>query len=175
MAFDEAGSITPESLHNFIAAMPEAQRSDMLTPDGRPAHQAVDRLMSATFRHAYDSDALVQLYAQAADLMGQLKDAGQFDMRHAVTKAAHMAVNAVRQGCKLSDVVKNQDVDTTADAFAVTTSWHRTFAVRAKWPKACETGQALHYSSARFSRKMKNRQGCLAPSRYWPGRKSWPN
>ena len=134
LSFDEGGSPTLDSIQGFVSAMPVAERGDMLNADGTPTRQAVDRLMAATFKQAYDSDELVQLYAQATDpdaravmaaaadasgVMANLKGAGAFDVRAAVADAAKMAVNAARQGLKLQDVLQNQDMDMNPDAFPV--------------------------------------------------------
>lgn len=134
LAFDEGGNPTPDSIKGFVSAMPVAERGDMLNPDGTPTRQAVDRLMAATFKQAYESDELVQLYAQATDpdaravmaaaadasgVLANLKGAGEFDVRGAVADAAKMAVNAARQGLKLSDVLQNQDLDMSPEAYPV--------------------------------------------------------
>lgn len=134
LSFDEGGNPTPDSIKGFVSAMPVAERGDMLNADGTPTRQAVDRLMAATFKQAYESDELVQLYAQASDpdaravmaaaadasgVLANLKGAGEFDVRAAVADAAKMAVNAARQGLKLSDVLQNQDMDMHPEAFPV--------------------------------------------------------
>ncbi|MDD2711295.1 MAG: hypothetical protein PHU77_00105 [Simplicispira sp.] len=134
LSFDEGGNPTPDSIKGFVSAMPVAERGDMLNPDGTPTRQAVDRLMAATFKQAYESDELVQLYAQASDpdaravmaaaadasgVLANLKGTGEFDVRAAVAGAAKMAVNAARQGMKLSDVLQNQDMDMHPEAFPV--------------------------------------------------------
>ena len=134
LAFDEGGNPTPDAIKGFVSAMPVAERGDMLNPDGTPTRQAVDRLMAATFKQAYESDELVQLYAQATDpdaravmaaaadasgVLANLKGAGEFDVRGAVADAAKMAVNAARQGLKLSDVLQNQDLDMSPEAYPV--------------------------------------------------------
>ncbi len=134
LSFDEGGNPTPDSIKGFVSAMPVAERGDMLNADGTPTRQAVDRLMAATFKQAYESDELVQLYAQASDpdaravmaaaadasgVLANLKGAGEFDVRAAVAGAAKMAVNAARQGMKLSDVLQNADLDMHPEAFPV--------------------------------------------------------
>ena len=134
LSFDEGGNPTPDSIKGFVSAMPVSEHGDMLNPDGTPTRQAVDRLMAATFKQAYESDELVQLYAQASDpdaravmaaaadasgVLANLKGAGEFDVRGAVAGAAKMAVNAARQGMKLSDVLQNQDMDMHPEAFPV--------------------------------------------------------
>lgn len=134
IVFDANGMPSTQSVLGFIHSMPESERSNMLNADGTPTRQAIDRIMAATFKQAYDSDALVQLYAQATDpqartvmsaladaagAMSALDGAGEFDIRAAVADAAGMAVNAARRGLKLSDVVRESDIDVSPEAFVV--------------------------------------------------------
>lgn len=134
LQFTDDGRPLASSINGFVQSMPESERGDMMNADGTPTRQAVDRLMAAVFKQAYDSDALVQLYAQATDpeartVMTALADAagamaglrghGEFDVRAAVADAASMAVNATRQGLRLADVLKNRDLDMSPEAFIV--------------------------------------------------------
>ncbi|QTD44551.1 PLxRFG domain-containing protein [Ottowia testudinis] len=134
LQFDDAGVPTASSVRGFVTAMPEAERGNMLNPDGTPTRQAVDRLMAATFKQAYGSDDLVRLHAQATDPearavmaaladaagpMAQLVGAGEFDIRRAVADAAGMAVNATRRGLRLSEVMQNANLDMHPEAFVV--------------------------------------------------------
>lgn len=134
LEFDDRGEPTRGSVMGFIHSMPEAERGNMLNRDGSPTRQAVDRLMAATFKQAYGNDELVRLYAQATDPdaravmsalaqaagpMANLTNTGEFDVRETVAQAAGMAVNAARDGLKLTDVVKNHDFQTSPEAFAV--------------------------------------------------------
>ena len=135
LAFDEGGNPTAKSIAGFVSSMPVSEQGDMMNPDGSPTRQAVDRLMAATFKQAYDSDELVQLYAQAADpdaraVLSAAADASgvmaalsgtEFDVRQAVADAVKMAVNASRQGLKLSDVLQNADFDMNPEAYPVAT------------------------------------------------------
>lgn len=132
--FDDDGMPRANSVLGFVQAMPVTERNAMLMKDGRPSKQAVDRLMAATFRAAYGSDALTELYAAAQDqeartvmagiarsagAMAKLEGAGEFDIRGLVTEAAQMAINAVRSGKKLSDWSRNLDLDMSPDAAEV--------------------------------------------------------
>lgn len=132
--FDDDGMPRANSVLGFVQAMPVTERNAMLMKDGRPSKQAVDRLMAATFRAAYGSDALTELYAAAQDqeartvmagiarsagAMAKLEGAGEFDIRGLVTEAAQMAVNAARSGKKLSDWARNLDLDMSPDAAEV--------------------------------------------------------
>lgn len=132
--FDDDGMPRANSVLGFVQAMPVTERNAMLMKDGRPSKQAVDRLMAATFRAAYGSDALTELYAAAQDqeartvmagiarsagAMAKLEGAGEYDIRGLVTEAAQMAVNAVRSGQKLSDWARNLDLDMSPAAAEV--------------------------------------------------------
>lgn len=134
LEFGENGLPTDAAMRGFIAAMPEAERANMINPDGTPTRQAQDRVMAAAFKQAYDNDSLVQLYAQATDPeartvvsalaqvaadMAALKDAGGFDIRQAVADAAAVAVNAVRNGVKLADFAQNADLAMNPEALVV--------------------------------------------------------
>jgi hypothetical protein len=66
LAFNDDGVPTHDAIVRFVRSMPLAEQAT-LAPDGAPTTQAVDRLVAATFARAYDSDALVKLYAQALD------------------------------------------------------------------------------------------------------------
>jgi len=134
LEFTEGGDPTPQSIQQFIRAMPTSEQGEMMNPDGTPGRQAIDRLMAATFKQAYGSDDLVQLYAQATDpeartimsaladaagAMQALKDAGDWDIRGAVAEAAGIAINAKRKGEKLADYLKTVDMTTSGEAIVI--------------------------------------------------------
>lgn len=135
LSFDEDGQPTRESLLGFIAATPNMERGNMEDRNG-PTRQASDRLMAAVFKQAYQDDELVRMYAQAQDpearavlgavasasgVMANLSNAGEFDVRAAVSDAVKLAVNAKRQGLKLEDVLQNTDFDMNPEAYPVAT------------------------------------------------------
>lgn len=136
LVFDENGTPTQETLHQFINTMPDAEKGDLIAgKNGAPTRQAVERLMAAVFKQAYNSDELVDLYAQAREpearavLNAAAQAAGSlsalqemnadFDVRKPVADAVKMAVNAARQGMPLAEFAQNADLDTHPDAFAV--------------------------------------------------------
>ncbi|MEI6601190.1 MAG: PLxRFG domain-containing protein, partial [Comamonadaceae bacterium] len=134
LEFHEDGNPTQAAVTEFVRAMPTSEQAELMAPDGTPTKQAVDRLMAATFKQAYGSDALVGLYAQAQDPqartilsgladaaagMASLKDSGEFDIRAAVTEAAGYAVNARRLGQRLSDMLKTADMMMSDEALVV--------------------------------------------------------
>jgi hypothetical protein len=134
LAFDEDGDPTTETLNYFVNSLPKSEQGDMMSKNGAHTRQAVDRLMAAIFKRAYGSDELVMLYAQAtkresrtvmaglaqsAGAVSKLRVSDEYDIGGAFSSAASMAINGTRQGIKLADMVKNQDLDMDPDAFIV--------------------------------------------------------
>lgn len=128
LQFAEDGSITPETVRQFVRAMPQSEQGGLLDTNGQPTKQAVDRIAAAVFARAYGNDQLVRLYAQAQDpearlilsalsqvapKMARLEGAGALDIRDVVTQAAEIAVNARREGIALAKAA--QQLDMTAD------------------------------------------------------------
>ena len=125
LSFREDGAISPETVKGFVAAMPQSEQQELIDNQGRPSRQAYDRLNAAIFQKAYDNDALVALAAeaksvdaaniisglsQAAPQMARLAEMGEYDIRPQVVQAAELAINASRQGQKLSDVIAQQEL-----------------------------------------------------------------
>ena len=128
LQFNEDGSISGETLRGFVRAMPTAEQGRLIDSDtGQPSIQAVHRLNAAIFARAYSSDQLVRLYAQAQDpearvilsalaqvapKMARLDGIGwQFDVRSIITEAAEIAVNARRDGIKLTIAARQGDLN----------------------------------------------------------------
>lgn len=126
--FADDGAIKPETVRQFVRAMPQSEQGGLLDTNGQPTRQAMDRISAAVFSRAYGNDQLVRLYAQAQDpearlilsalaqvapKMARLEGAGALDIRDVVTQAAEIAVNARREGVPLAQVAKQQDM--TAD------------------------------------------------------------
>lgn len=131
LEFNEDGTPSGKTLMQFINAMPVEERTELTDKSGRPTAQAMDRLANAIFQKAYGSDALIDLYAQAADpeaktilnalarvapKMAQLEGAGEYDVRNALIQAAELAVNAKRAGMKLTDAAKQLSMDVDPNA-----------------------------------------------------------
>jgi hypothetical protein len=132
--FNEDGSISDETMRQFVDRMPVSEQTALRNPDGSPTRQAQDRLAAAVFQMAYEDDALVGLYSQAIDpearvvmagiaaaapQMMRLQGAGGLDIRPIVSQAAQMAINAKRRGIKLSDMAAQTDLDTDPDVAVV--------------------------------------------------------
>lgn len=133
LEFDDNGDPTPDSVRRFVQGMPESERGGLMDAGGQYGRQAVDRLMAAVFWKAYGDADLVQLYAQATDpeakavlnaladaagVMAQLENS-PVDIRDLVSEAAKAAVNAKRQGVKLSDFARTKDMTISADTQAI--------------------------------------------------------
>lgn len=132
------GSVTLDSLKEFISKMPISEQGELVDADGNPTKQAADRLDAAIFAKAYENDGLTRLMAQALDpesrviinalkqaapKMQRLSDAGEaYDVRNLVARAAERAINARRSGRKLSDeaaqtsLIDSRDDDDAASA-----------------------------------------------------------
>jgi len=132
--FDENGDLTSATVRQFVDAMPVSEQTALRDPDGSPTRQAQDRITAAVFWQAYESEALVRLFAQATDpeskvvmnglavaapQMMRLRDAGALDIRSAVADAAGAAINAKRRGIKLADYAAQGDMDLHPDAASV--------------------------------------------------------
>jgi hypothetical protein len=126
LEFNEDGTPSGKTLMQFINAMPIEERTELTDKSGRPTTQAIDRLANAIFQKAYGSDALIDLYAQAADpeaktilnalarvapKMAQLEGAGEYDVRNAIIQAAELAVNARRTGMNLKTAAQQIGLD----------------------------------------------------------------
>lgn len=134
LQFAEDGSITPNTVIQFVRGMPKTEQGGLINPDGRPSSQAYDRLRNAIFARAYNDDQLIELYAQTEDAdarnvlsalaqvagkMARLEGAGDFDIRNIVTDAAKIAVNARRNGIAISRVAQQADIAADPDVQAI--------------------------------------------------------
>ena len=120
------GNPSAASLRQFIAAMPPEEQGNLINKQGQPNPLAKMRLSNALFARAYANDALIDLYAEATDAeakqilngmaiaapaMSNLSEAGEYDIRQYVAKAAELAVNARRQGVDLATYVDQGDIE----------------------------------------------------------------
>ncbi len=113
------GSLTIESLVDFVSQMPDNEKQGLIDEDGRPTRQAEERADAAVFAKAYENDALTRLKSQAlepeaksiinglsmaAPAIAKLAGLGDgYDVRDLVAQAASRAVNAIRSKQRLSD------------------------------------------------------------------------
>ncbi len=131
---DGSLDINDATAMQFILAMPKTEQAEMLDTKGRPNTTAMSRLNNAIFYKAYNSDTLIDLFAQATDPEArlilramqkaapkavQLDGAGEYDIRQNIIDAAELAVNARRDGVKLKDYVKQGMIGVDPKTLAV--------------------------------------------------------
>ncbi|MCX5920295.1 MAG: hypothetical protein NTW61_03065, partial [Candidatus Melainabacteria bacterium] len=120
------GAPSIRSLRQFVATMPKEEQAELINRSGQPNPLAKIRLSNALFARAYENDALIDLFAEttdpeaqqilrgmaiAAPAMSNLSEAGDYDIRSYVTKAAEMAVNARRQNKDLVEFIEQGDIE----------------------------------------------------------------
>jgi hypothetical protein len=120
------GTPSLNSLRQFVAAMPPEEQGNLLNAEGQPNPLAKIRLANALFARAYANDSLIDLYAEATDpealqilrgmaiaapAMSNLSEAGDYDIRPYVSKAAELAVNARRQNMDLAAYIDQGDLE----------------------------------------------------------------
>jgi hypothetical protein len=131
---DGSLEINEATAAQFVRAMPKTEQAEMMDSKGKPNTMAMSRLNNAIFHKAYNSDTLIDLFAQATDpearliLRGmqkaapkafQLEGAGEYDIRQNIIDAAELAINARRDGVKLKDYVKQGMIDLDPNTRAV--------------------------------------------------------
>lgn len=125
ITFTDTGDVTPQTIRDFVAAMPTTEQGNLMGKDGNPTKQAVDRVNAAIFQQAYGNDKLTELAFQAQDEEARnivralnmaaskairLGEAGDYDVRPLVNEAVEMAINARRNNMALKDVVAQGDL-----------------------------------------------------------------
>jgi hypothetical protein len=125
ITFTDDGDVTPQTIRDFVAAMPTTEQGNLMGKDGNPTKQAVDRVNAAIFQQAYGNDKLTELAFQAQDEEARnivralnmaaskairLGEAGDYDVRPLVNEAVEMAINARRNNMSLKDVVAQGDL-----------------------------------------------------------------
>lgn len=125
LKYDENGELDRNALRGFITTMPNSEQANLMDSNGKPTRQAVDRLNAAIFQKAYGNDELtaiaheaedgeakniIKALSESASKMARLEGAGEYDVRPRLLEATQLAVNARRNGIKLSDLVAQQDM-----------------------------------------------------------------
>jgi len=133
-AADGSLKLNKRSANQFIQAMPENERGQLVDSKGEPNSAAMDRLRNAMFWKAYSSDRLGHLYTEATDpeaklilnamqtavpKMARLEGAGEYDIRPNVVEAAEMAVNARRNDVPLKELINQTDMTRDPTTHAV--------------------------------------------------------
>ena len=153
----EDGSITIDSLKDFVAQMPEAERGLMLDSDGQPTKQAEDRANAAVFAKAYENDELTRMKTQALEPdaktiingMGVAAPAiaklaglpDGFDIRDVIASAANTAIQSIRKGVRLEEAAMQTAMFASDDDDAAAREVIKMFAKNRRSAKAI--GDAL--------------------------------
>jgi hypothetical protein len=131
VSFNDSGDISPQTVQDFIKAMPDTERGNLIDKDGNPTKQAVERVDAAIFQQAYNNDKLTELAFQAQDEEARnivralnmaaskairLGESGDYDVRPLVNEAVELAINARRNNLSLQDAAAQ--VDITANPLA---------------------------------------------------------
>lgn len=134
ISFTPDGEVDNDSVLDFVAQMPEAERNTLVDRNNKPTAQGYARFASALFKKAYGDDELVRIAVQSnneeistifkamraiAPKMARLAGLGNLDIRGLVTKAAQMAINAKRSGVALKDYIAQDDMTVDPDVLVI--------------------------------------------------------
>ena len=134
ISFTPDGEVDNDSVLDFAAQMPEAERNTLVDRNNKPTAQGYARFASALFKKAYGDDELVRIAVQSnneeistifkamraiAPKMARLAGLGNLDIRGLVTQAAQMAINAKRSGVALKDYIAQDDMAVDPDVLVI--------------------------------------------------------
>ncbi|WP_337627408.1 hypothetical protein [Duodenibacillus massiliensis] len=134
ISFTPDGEVDNDSVLDFAAQMPEAERNTLVDRNNKPTAQGYARFASAFFKKAYGDDELVRIAVQSnneeistifkamravAPKMARLAGLGNLDIRGLVTQAAQMAINAKRSGVALKDYIAQDDMTVDPDVLVI--------------------------------------------------------
>ena len=134
ISFTPDGEVDNDSVLDFVAQMPEAERNTLVDRNNKPTAQGYARFASALFKKAYGDDELVRIAVQSnneeistifkamraiAPKMARLAGLGNLDIRGLVTQAAQMAINAKRSGVALKDYIAQDDMTVDPDVLVI--------------------------------------------------------
>lgn len=134
ISFTPDGEVDNDSVLDFAAQMPEAERNTLVDRNNKPTAQGYARFASALFKKAYGDDELVRIAVQSnneeistifkamravAPKMARLAGLGNLDIRGLVTQAAQMAINAKRSGVALKDYIVQDDMTVDPDVLVI--------------------------------------------------------
>jgi len=123
--FNDNGEVSPQTVRDFVKAMPTTEQGNLIGKDNNPTKQAVDRLEAAIFQQAYGNDKLTELAFQSQDEEAKniiralnmaaskairLTDAKEYDVRPYVNEAVELAINARRNNENLKETAKQADM-----------------------------------------------------------------
>ena len=134
ISFTPDGEVDNDSVLDFVAQMPEAERNTLVDRNNKPTAQGYARFASALFKKAYGDDELVRIAVQSnneeistifkamraiAPKMARLAGLGNLDIRGLVTQAAQMAINAKRSGVALKGYIAQDDMTVDPDVLVI--------------------------------------------------------
>lgn len=117
LEFGDDGTISPESVRQFTALLPEEERARLVDSNGVPTQDAVKRLDNAIFQQVYKNMGLTDLlnttektgiarmvsaFRQMAPRLLQLEGTGELDFREALSDVLSEIQAARASGAKLS-------------------------------------------------------------------------
>lgn len=117
LEFGDDGTISPESVWQFTALLPEEERARLVDSNGVPTQDAVKRLDNAIFQQVYKNMGLTDLlnttektgiarmvsaFRQMAPRLLQLEGTGELDFREALSDVLSEIQAARASGAKLS-------------------------------------------------------------------------
>lgn len=132
MEFHDNGEPTRETLMAFISRQPVQEHGELLSRNGNPTIQALNRFNAAVIAKAYENDELTEKMTEAIDpdakniLAGLQKAAGavqklsevnpKYDVRPLIVQAASRAMGATQSGTKLHEAAQQRSlIDQTED------------------------------------------------------------
>lgn len=117
LEFGDDGTISPESVRQFTALLPEEERARLVDSNGVPTQDAIKRLDNAIFQQVYKNMGLTDLlnttektgiarmvsaFRQMAPRLLQLEGTGELDFREALSDVLSEIQAARASGAKLS-------------------------------------------------------------------------
>lgn len=125
------GSLTLDTIKEFVAQMPPNEQAELIDTDGNPTRQAEERAENACFAKAYQNDGLTRLKTQAlnpqakniikgltlaAPAMAKLSGLPDgYDVRDIVAAAANRAVQAIRRKDRLDESSMQSEIFTSKE------------------------------------------------------------
>lgn len=113
------GSLTLETITDFVSQMPPNEQAELIDTDGNPTRQAEERAENAVFAKAYQNDGLTRLKTQAlnplakniikgltlaAPAMAKLSGLPDgYDVRDIIASAANRCVQALKRKERLDE------------------------------------------------------------------------
>lgn len=125
------GTLTLQSLRDFVSQMPANERGSLLDDDGTPTARAAQRADAAVFHKAYNNDGLTRFRVQALEpearnVLNALGAAAPavaklaglpdgYDIRDIISQAAVRSVQALRKGQRLDEEAQQQGMFSSGD------------------------------------------------------------